>query len=74
MKSQLNELYAESASTGKMMNIGLHPRVSGHPHRMQFYRDFLSDVKQFDDAWWAKPEVVADWYLAKHVSHIPPSR
>ena len=72
LKAQFNELYAESARTGKMMNIGLHPHVSGHPHRMQFYRDFLSYVKQFDDVWWATREEVADWYLANHASHIAP--
>ena len=72
LKSQFNELYAESAKTGKMMNIGLHPHVSGHPHRMQFFRDFLSYVKQFGDVWVAKREEVADWYLANHASHIPP--
>jgi peptidoglycan/xylan/chitin deacetylase (PgdA/CDA1 family) len=72
LKSQFNELYAEGAKTGKMMNIGLHPHVSGHPHRMQFFRDFLSYVKQFGDVWFAKREEVADWYLANHASHIPP--
>ncbi len=72
LKAQFNELYAESAKTGKMMNIGLHPHVSGHPHRMQFYRDFLSYVKQFDDVWWATREEVADWYLVNHASHIAP--
>jgi allantoinase len=72
LKSQFNELYAESAKTGKMMNMGLHPHVSGHPHRMQFFRDFLSYVKQFDDVWWTTREEVADWYLANHASHIPP--
>ena len=73
LKAQFNELYAESARTGKMMNIGLHPHVSGHPHRMQFYRDFLSYVKQFDDVWWATREEVADWYLVNHASHIAPN-
>ena len=72
LKSQFNELYAESAKTGKMMNIGLHPHVSGHPHRMQFFRDFLGYVKQFGDVWFAKREEVADWYLANHASHIAP--
>ncbi|MBL8383034.1 MAG: hypothetical protein JNM90_08180 [Burkholderiales bacterium] len=72
LKAQFNELYAESAKTGKMMNIGLHPHVSGHPHRMQFFRDFLSYVKQYADVWWATREEVADWYLANHASHIPP--
>ncbi|MFN0164106.1 MAG: hypothetical protein ACKVQQ_22960 [Burkholderiales bacterium] len=70
LKAQFNELYAESAATGKMMNIGLHPHVSGHPHRMRFFRDLLGYMKQFDDVWWATREEVADWYLANHASHI----
>jgi hypothetical protein len=39
---------------------------------MQFFRDFLSYVKQFGDVWFARREEVADWYLAHHASHIAP--
>ncbi|MBL8380729.1 MAG: hypothetical protein JNM79_22865 [Burkholderiales bacterium] len=70
LKAQFNELYAESEATGKMMNIGLHPHVSGHPHRMRFFRDLLGYMRQFDDIWWPTREAVADWYLANHASHI----
>ena len=67
---QFDELYRESASTGKMMNVGIHPHISGHPHRMQFYRDLLAHMKKQPDVWWTTREQVADWYLAHHKSHI----
>lgn len=67
-----DELYAESAETGKLMNIGLHPHVSGHPHRMRCFRDFLSHATKFSDVWWTTREQIAEWYLANHASHIPP--
>lgn len=65
-----DELYAEGAESGRMMNIGLHPHVSGHPHRMKCFRDFLAHVKKHDAVWYATREEIATWYLANHASHI----
>jgi peptidoglycan/xylan/chitin deacetylase (PgdA/CDA1 family) len=70
LRGQFDELYSESESTGKMMNIGLHPHISGHPHRMQFFRDFLAHAKSRDGVWWTTREEVADWYLKNHQTHI----
>lgn len=70
LKDNFDELYAESAETGKMMNIGLHPHVSGHPHRMKCFREFLAHAKQRDDVWWTTREEIAAWYLQHHRSHI----
>ena len=72
LKANFDELYAESAETGKMMNIGLHPHVSGHPHRMGMFRELLAHFKKHDGVWWATREQVATWYLANHASHIDP--
>ncbi len=70
LKGNFDELYAESESTGKMMNIGIHPHVSGHPHRMNCYREFLKHALAHDGVWWATREEVAQWYLKNHQSHI----
>ncbi|MFT5046900.1 MAG: allantoinase, partial [Porticoccaceae bacterium] len=35
LKEQFDQLYLEGATTGKMMNIGLHPHVAGHPYRIR---------------------------------------
>ncbi len=70
LKDNFNELYAESAETGKMMNIGIHPHVSGHPHRMRLYREFLKHAKAHDGVWWPSREELAAWYMKNHRSHI----
>ncbi|MGE4337091.1 MAG: hypothetical protein AB7E55_14090 [Pigmentiphaga sp.] len=70
LKDQFDELYEESAVTGKLMNIGLHPHVSGHAHRMPCFREFLNHVKQREDVWWTTREELAAWYLENHAEHI----
>jgi allantoinase len=71
LKEQFDQLYLESATTGKLMSVGLHPHVSGHPFRIRAIREFLAYAKSFDDVWWATREEIADWYLENHESHIP---
>ena len=70
LKDNFDELYAESAETGKIMNVGIHPHVSGHPHRMRLYREFLKYVKRHEGVWWPTREELATWYLHNHASHI----
>ena len=69
-KEQFDWLYAESATSGRFMNVGLHPHVIGQPFRIRALRDFLRYVKQFDDVWFATREEIADWYLQHHAEHI----
>ncbi len=70
LKDQFDELYEESAETGKLMNIGVHPHVSGHAHRMPCYREFLAHAKSRPDVWWTTREEIATWYLHNHANHI----
>ena len=72
LKEQFDQLYLESEKTGKLMSVGLHPHVSGHPYRIRATRNFLEYANSFDDVWWATREEIADWYLVNHASHIPP--
>ena len=69
-KEQFDWLYAESATSGRFMNIGLHPHVIGQPHRVRAIRDFIRYAKQFDGVWFATREEIAEWYLQNHRSHI----
>lgn len=69
-KEQFDELYREGAESGRLMNIGLHPHVAGHPYRIRALRDFLAYAKSFDGVWWATREEMATWYLENHASHI----
>ncbi len=68
---ELDVLYEEGATTGRIMNVGLHPHVSGRAHRIRALREFIEHAKSLPGIWWATREEIADWYLANHESHIP---
>ena len=72
-KEQFDWLYAESATSGRFMNIGLHPHVIGQPFRIRALRDFIRYAKQFEGVWFATREEIAAWYLQNHESHIGPT-
>ncbi|MFK7891480.1 MAG: hypothetical protein AB8B63_11755 [Granulosicoccus sp.] len=71
LKEQFDQLYLEGETSGRLMNIGLHPHVAGHPYRIRALREFLEYAKGFDGVWWATREAIADWYRDNHHSHIP---
>ena len=68
---ELDVLYAEGASSGRIMNVGLHPHVSGRAHRVRAIREFIEHAKSLPGVWWATREEIARFYLANHQSHIP---
>jgi peptidoglycan/xylan/chitin deacetylase (PgdA/CDA1 family) len=68
---ELKVLYAEGAETGRLMNVGLHPHVSGRAYRISALRDFLKYAKRLKGVWFASREEIARWYLQNHQTHIP---
>ncbi|MAS44400.1 MAG: polysaccharide deacetylase [Rhodobacteraceae bacterium] len=70
-KEQFDWLYAESETSGRHMNLGLHPHVIGQPFRIRALRDFIRYAKRFEGVWFATREEIAEWYLENHESHIP---
>ena len=68
---ELDVLYEEGATSGRMMNVGLHPHVSGRAHRIRALREFIEHAKSLPGVWWATREEIADWYLENHESHFP---
>jgi allantoinase len=72
-KEQFDWLYAESAASGRFMNLGLHPHVIGQPFRIRALRDFIRYAKQFEGVWFATREEIATWYLQNHDNHIGPT-
>jgi peptidoglycan/xylan/chitin deacetylase (PgdA/CDA1 family) len=71
LKEQFDVLYEEGGSSGRLMNVGLHPHVAGHPYRIRALREFLAYAKQHEGVWWARREDIASWYLEHHAEHIP---
>jgi peptidoglycan/xylan/chitin deacetylase (PgdA/CDA1 family) len=75
MRDQLIEefdvLYAEGAKTARIMNVGLHPHVTGRAHRIRAIREFIAHAQKHEGVWWARREEIADWYAANHEHHFP---
>lgn len=61
---------AARSGSGRMMNLGLHPHVSGRAYRVRAIREFLAFAKSMDGVWLATREAIADWYLHNHEGHL----
>jgi peptidoglycan/xylan/chitin deacetylase (PgdA/CDA1 family) len=68
---ELNTLYEEGAKTARIMNVGLHPHVSGRAYRIRALREFIAHAQSLPGVWWATREEIAAWYLTQAESHIP---
>ena len=60
---ELNVLYEESADSARMMNVGLHPHVSGRAYRIRALAEFIERAKSLDGVWWPSREQIARAYL-----------
>ena len=70
VKLCFDQLYAESAASGRLMNFGMHPHVMGHAHRIGALRNFIDYAKSHEGVWFASREEIATWYLDIHAAHI----
>ncbi len=68
---ELNVLHAEGATQARIMNVGLHPHVSGRAYRIRALREFIEHAKSLPGVWWTTREEIADWYLTQQQDHIP---
>jgi peptidoglycan/xylan/chitin deacetylase (PgdA/CDA1 family) len=60
-------LYRDSADSGRVMCIALHPYIMGQPHRIRHLERALRHVLAHDGVWQATGEEIADWYIAHHL-------
>jgi peptidoglycan/xylan/chitin deacetylase (PgdA/CDA1 family) len=70
LKLCFDQLYAESAASGRLMNFGMHPHVMGQAHRIGALHDFIDYAKSHEGVWFASREEIASWYLDIHEAHI----
>jgi peptidoglycan/xylan/chitin deacetylase (PgdA/CDA1 family) len=68
---ELDVLHAEGAESARLMNVGLHPHVSGRAYRVRAIREFLEHAKSLPGVWWATREEIAQAYLPQAATHIP---
>jgi len=66
MKDSFDQMYGESRTNPKMMNIGLHVRISGRPGRTVAVERFLRYVKAKPNVWMAPRIDIAKWWLDQY--------
>ncbi|RUR43631.1 chitin deacetylase [Vreelandella populi] len=66
LKDAFDMLYAEGATTPKMMSVGLHMRLVGHPARAVGLQRFLDYVMSHDDVWVTRRCDIANHWAKTH--------
>jgi len=57
-----NVLLEEGRTTPRMMSVGLHPRIIGHPGRLSGLAKFIDHVQASEGAWVARrADIAAHW-------------
>ena len=59
---QFDVLYEDSATTGRVMSICLHPFLTGVPHRSKYFAKALAHVTSRQEVWLATGGEIIDWY------------
>ncbi|MGQ4490002.1 polysaccharide deacetylase family protein [Streptomyces sp. SAS_281] len=62
VKDQLDQLYAESAASGRVMALALHPFVSGQAFRLKYLDEALEYVTNHPGVWMATSDEIAEHY------------
>ena len=60
LQYEFDMLYAEGATAPRMMSVGLHLRLAGHPARTRALRDFIRYAQSFPGVWFATRTQIAD--------------
>lgn len=66
LKDSFDTLYAEGATTPRMMSVGLHARIAGRPGRFQALVRFLNHVMSHDDVWICRRIDIAEHWRRLH--------
>ena len=57
-------LLSESARTPRMMSVGMHPRIVGHPGRLGGIERLLNHIAGRGDVWVCRREDIAEHWRA----------
>lgn len=66
LKDAFDYLWLEGEKKPKMMSVGLHGRISGHPARAMALTRFLDYVMQHDQVWICRREEIARHWIANY--------
>ena len=63
-------LLREGATQPKMLSIGMHLRITGHPSRAAGLERFLDHVMAQKDVWICRREDIARHWISHHAARV----
>ena len=66
IRDAFDMLYEEGGANPKMMSVGLHPRLIGHPARAMGLKRLLDYVQERDDVWITRRIDIAEHWVQHH--------
>jgi allantoinase len=68
---QFEQLHEDSAQSGRIMALVVHPYIMGAPHRLKYLRNVLARMRNRRDVLFWTGEEILDWYLAETAASDP---
>jgi len=65
LKTAIDVMHRDAASTGRLFVLNLHAWLSGQPFRARFLADAISYIAGRDGVWAATGSEIVDWYRAE---------
>jgi len=72
LRDTFDYLLAEGADVPKMMSVGLHCRLAGHPGRTHAVARFLEHIQACDNVWICRRLDIAEHYFRHHLDLAEP--
>jgi putative urate catabolism protein len=72
LRDSFDALYAEGATTPRMMSVGLHCRLVGRPGRIGALERFLDHARAHDGVWFCRRVDIARHWRARHPYEAAP--
>ena len=70
LKDEFDQLYEEGADRRRLMLVGMHDRINGHPNRIRVLDRFFTYAQSHGDVWFARKDEIAKWAL-EHKEDTP---
>jgi peptidoglycan/xylan/chitin deacetylase (PgdA/CDA1 family) len=72
VRDQLDQLHAESAESGRVMALAVHPFISGQAFRHKYFDQALAYVAGHPGVWLATSDEIAEAYRRQRAGGSPP--
>jgi len=69
LKNSFDFLWSEGRDTPKLMSVGLHGRISGHPARAMALKWFLDYVANHEKVWICRRDEIARHWMERYPPH-----